>query len=85
MFVNQKFRVVVRPGSVVLSAGVERVAANSENRTLVTLICWVSDQLSLPLKITDAVKVQTPENENEPVLSTKLATLETGLVSRDPG
>ena len=69
VFVSQKFRVVVKPGSVVLSAGVDNVAAYSENRTFVTLICCVSVQLSLPLKITDAVNVQTPVNENEPVLS----------------
>ena len=68
VFVSQKFRVVVKPGSVVLSAGVDSVAAYSENRTFVTLICCVSVQPSLPLKITDAVNVQTPENENEPVL-----------------
>ena len=85
VFVNQKFSVVVRPGSVVLSAGVERVAAYSENRTLDTLICCVSVQPSLPLKITDAVKVQTPENENEPVLRVKLATPEIGLFSKEPG
>ena len=56
-----KVRVVVNPGSVVRSAGVDKVAIKSENFMFEVLINTVSVQEPVPLKITDAVNVHKPD------------------------
>ena len=58
--VTMKVRVVVNPGSVVRSAGVDNVAIKSENFMFEVLIKSVSLQPPVPLKITEAVNSQTP-------------------------
>jgi hypothetical protein len=55
-----KVRVVVSPGSVVRSEGVDKVAMKSENFMFEVLIKSVSVQPPVPLKITEAVNSHTP-------------------------
>ena len=58
--VTMKVRVVVNPGSVVRSDGVDNVAIKSENFMFEVLIKSVSLHPPVPLKITEAVNSQTP-------------------------
>ena len=63
--VTMKVSVVVSPGSVVRSAGVDKVAIKSENFMFEVLINSVLVQAPVPLKITEAVNSHTPDIKPE--------------------